>query len=78
MQLMISQQLLSGDVVMAAQSRYHKSCLILQQVRLLDLKGLVSFCEMLKANTSQRNTGEMLINGRHTTAKTVVITFLQH
>ena len=76
MQLMISQQLLSEDVVVAAQSSYHKSCLILQQVRLMDSKGLVSFCELLKANTSLRNIGEMLHNGKHTSTKTIVITFL--
>ena len=64
MQLMMSQQLLSEDVVMAAQSSYHKSCLILQQVRLMDPKTLLSFCELLKTSQSQSNIGEMLTNGK--------------
>ena len=63
--LMISQQLLSEDVVMTAQSSYHKSCLILQQVRLMDTKTLMSFCQMLKASHSQ-HIGETLINGEQT------------
>ena len=62
MELMISQQLLSEDVVMAAQSSYHKNCLILQQVRLMDTKTLMLFCELLKANDSQTSIGETLIN----------------
>jgi len=66
MQLMISQHPLSEDVVMAAQSSYHKSCLILQQVRLLNAKTLGSFCQSLKAIKSQSDIGEMLVNGKHT------------
>ena len=64
MQLMISQQLLSEDVVMAAQSSYHKSCLILLQARLMEAKTLVLFCQSLK--TSQSTIGETLLNGEHT------------
>jgi len=64
MQLMISQQLLSEDVVMGAQSSYHKNCLILQKVRLMDAKTLIVFCELLKANNS--NIGITLITGKET------------
>ena len=65
MQLMISKHLLSEDVVMTAQSSYHKSCLILQQVRLMDTKTLVSFHQMLKASQSQHIEGT-LTNGEQT------------
>ena len=64
-QLMTSQQLLSKDVFMTAQSCYHKNCLILEQVRLMDTKSLMSFCELLKEDQSERKSGEMLLSGKH-------------
>ena len=63
-QLMISQQLLSEDIVMTAQSSYHKNCLILEQARLMDVPTLVTFCETLKAASSQRSIGETLLQGK--------------
>ena len=66
MQLLISQKLLREDAVMAAQSGYHKSCLILQQVRLMEVKALVTFCQLLRTNHSHKSIGEILINGEHT------------
>jgi len=63
MQLMISQQLLSEDVVMAAQSSYQKACLILEQLRLMDVQALISFSKLLQENLSQRNIGNLLLNG---------------
>ena len=63
-QLMVSQQLLSEDVVMNALNDYHKSCIILQQVRLMNLQSLVSFSELLQANDSQKCIGVMLIDGK--------------
>jgi len=65
MQLMISQQLLSEDVVMAAQSSYHKSCLILQQVQVMDANTLLLFCESLKTSENQKSIAETLVNGKH-------------
>ena len=64
MELMISQQLLSEGAVMAAQSSYHKNCLILQQVRMIDTKTLMLFCELLKRNESQKRLGQMLVDGK--------------
>ena len=52
-QLMISQQLLSEDIVITAQSRYHKNCLILQQLRLMNAETLILFGELLQGNSSQ-------------------------
>ena len=63
-QLMVSQQLLSEDVVMAASSDYLKNCLILQQVRLMNVQSLLSFSELLQANDSQKCIGTMLIDGK--------------
>ena len=65
--VMVSHQLFSEDIAMAAQSSYHKSCLILQQVRLMDEKALGSFCQVLTASHSL-NIGEALINGKNTIA----------
>jgi len=67
MQLMISQQLLNEDVVMAAQSSYHKTCLILEQLRLMDAKALISFSELLQENSSLRNVMILFLNGLLTT-----------
>jgi len=63
-QLMVSQQLLSEDIVMAALSDYQKNCLILQQVRLMNVKTLVSFGELLLTNDSQKHIGTMLTDGK--------------
>ena len=62
-QLMVSQQLLSEDVVMAASSDYLKNCLILQQVRLMNVQSLLSFSELLQANDSHKCSGTILMQG---------------
>ena len=59
-QLMLSQQLLSGDVVLAASSDYQKNCLILEKVRAMSLQTLQSFVELLLNNDSQKHNGIML------------------
>ena len=63
-QLMVSQQLLSEDIVMAASSDYQKNCLILQQVRQMNVQSLVSFSESLLTNDVQKHIGTMLIDGK--------------
>ena len=63
-QLMVSQQLLSEDIVMAASSDYQKNCLILQQVRQMNVQSLVSFSESLLTNDVQNHIGTMLIDGK--------------
>ena len=63
-QLMVSQQLLSEDIVMAASSDYQKNCLILQQVRQMNVQSLVSFSESLLTNDIQKHIGTMLIDGK--------------
>jgi len=73
MQLMISQQILREDVVMAAQSSYHKNCLFLQQIRQKDAKTLLSFCELLRENETHRNIGESLVNGKQTIIKQLLL-----
>jgi len=61
--LMISQQLLSEDIVMLAQSCYHKNCLILEQVRLMNQEALATFVNLLVADDSQKHIGNVLCNG---------------
>ena len=62
-QSMISQQLLSEDVIMTAQSCYHKNCLILEQVRLMNAWDLILLVSLLKADNNQQHIGDMLDNG---------------
>jgi len=59
-QLMVSQKLLSEEVIVAAASDYQKNCLILQQVRLMNIQTLESFVELLQNNDSQQHVGVML------------------
>ena len=62
-QLMVSQQLLNKGPVMNASNDYQKNCLILQQLRLMDMQALESFGEMLLTDNKQKHVGKMLING---------------
>ena len=64
--LMVSQQLLNENIVMAASSDYHKNCLILQQVRLMNVQSLVSFGKLLLTNDSQKYISSILIDGKFT------------
>ena len=63
-QLMVSQQLLSEDIVMAASSDYQKNCLILEQVILMNVDSLVSFAELLMTNDSQSDIAKVLSDGK--------------
>ena len=63
--LMVSQQLLSEDIIKASLSEYHKTCLILQQVRLMNVQSLVSFGELLLTNDSQKYIGTILMQGTY-------------
>ena len=63
-QLMVSQQLLSEDIVMAASSDYHKNCLILEKVTQLNIQSLVSLTEFLLTNDSQSHIGKILTDGK--------------
>ena len=63
-QLMVSKQLLSDDIVMAASSDYQKTCLILEQITLMNLQSLVSFTELLLACDGHYHIGKMLTDGK--------------
>ena len=62
-QLMISQQLLSEDIVMDTSSDYEKNCLILEHVALMNVQSLKSFAELLQISDSQMHKGAYLIQG---------------
>ena len=62
-QLMVSQQLLNEGAVINASNDYQKTCLILQQLRLMDMQTLNSFGEMLLTDNNQKHVGKMLIDG---------------
>ena len=63
-QLMVSQQLLSEDIVMAASSDYHKNCLIVEQVTLMNVDSLVSFAKLLLMSDNQSHIGKVLTDGK--------------
>ena len=63
-QLMVSQQLLGEDIIMAASSDYQKNCLILQQVIQMNVQSLVSFSESLLTNDIQKHIGTVLIESK--------------
>ena len=62
-QLMLSQQLLNEEIVLAASSDHQKNCLIVEKVRVMSLQTLQFFCELLLMEESQKHIGKMLING---------------
>ena len=64
-QLMVTQQLLREDIVKDAFSNYQTNCLILHQLRKMDIHTLVSFGELLQQTTdSHKHIGKMLIEGK--------------
>ena len=63
-QLMVTQQLLREDIVKDAFSNYQKNCLILHQLRKMDIQTLVSFSELLQTTDSHKHIGKMLTEGK--------------
>ena len=63
-QLMVSQQLLSEDIAMAASSDYQKNCIILQQMTMMNVQSLVSIGELLLMIDSQKHIGTMISDGK--------------
>ena len=63
-QLMVSQQLLSEDIALAASSDYQKNCIILQQMTMMNVQSLVSIGELLLMIDSQKHIGTMLSDGK--------------
>ena len=64
-QLMVSQQLLSEDIVKYAISDFQKNSLIIQQVGLMNEQTLFSFGQLLLTNEGQKHIGTMLIDGEY-------------
>ena len=63
-QLMLSQQLLSEDIAMAALSDYQKNCIILQQMTMMNVQSLVSIGELLLMIDGQKHIGTILSDGK--------------
>ena len=66
-QHMLSQQLLNDQevhTIMNAASDYQKNCLVVENIRLMDTKCLVSFCKILQTFDSQNHISCVLINGK--------------
>ena len=66
-QHMLSQQLLNDQEVhtmMSAASDYQKNCLVVEKIRLMDRKFLLSLCEMLQISDSQKHIAAVLFNGK--------------
>ena len=62
-ELMVSQQLLSEDTVMAASSDYQKNCLVLERVRLMNVQSLLSFGQLIQSIGNQKHIGTTLLQG---------------
>ena len=64
---MLSQQLLNDQqvhTIMSAASSFQKNCLILEKIRLMDTKSLVSFCEILQKFDCQKHIADALLKGK--------------
>ena len=64
---MSSQQLLNGQeahTITSAASSFQKNCLILEKMRLMNAKSLVSFCETLQKFDCQKHIASVLLNGK--------------
>ena len=64
---MLSQQLLNDQelhTILSAASDYQKNCLVVEKIRLMDTRYIVSFCEILQMFDSQKHISTVLINGK--------------
>ena len=64
---MLSHQLLNDQEVhsiMSAASLYQKNCLVLEKIRQMDTKCLMSFCEILQLFDYQKHIASVLLNGK--------------
>ena len=64
-QLMVTQQLLSEDIVKHAVSNFQKNSLILQQFAMMNEQTLFSFGQLLLTNEGQKHIGTMLIDSEY-------------
>ena len=49
---------------MNAASSYHKNCLLLEKIRLMDMQKLESFCKLLQSLDSHKHIGDVLVDGK--------------
>ena len=64
---MFSQRLLNdkeAHILMNASSNFQKNCLVLEKIRTMDTKYLVTFCNMLQMFDSQKHIASTLLNGK--------------
>ena len=66
-QYMLSQQLLNDQevhIIMSAASDYQKNCLVVEKIRLMDRKFLLSLCKRLQMSDSQKHIAAVLLTGK--------------
>ena len=66
-QNMFSQQLLNDKevhILRNAASNFQKNCLVLEKIRAMDTKSLVTFCHLLQMSDSQKHIASTLLNGK--------------
>ena len=64
---MLSQQLLNDQevhTITSAPSSFQKNCLILEKMRPINAKSLMSFCETLQMFDCQKHIASVLLNGK--------------
>ena len=47
-----------------AASSYQKNCLLLEEIRLMDMERLELFCKLLKSIDGQKHIADVLVNGK--------------
>lgn len=66
-QHMLSQNLLNDQefcTIKSGMSDYHKNCLILEKIRLMNAQSLVQFCKILQMFDCQKHIANVLLNGK--------------
>ena len=63
-ELMLSEQLINKDTIMASSSDYQTNCLLLERMRQLSTQQFTLFCEIVTACDSETKLGDVLKKGQ--------------
>ena len=63
-QHMLSQKLINDHTIISSTSDYHRNCLIVESIRLMDTQSLMCFCKILQMFDCQKHIANMLLNGK--------------
>ena len=66
-QHMLSQKLINDQkfhTIIRGMNDYHRNCLILESVQLMDTQSLMCFCKILQMLNHQKHIASVLLNGK--------------